>query len=94
MTKINANTMKKLRIEGYSCTEEGIFDALCEAKILITALQIEWIEIKVFKDSNRQEKEGHSWIKVSKDSSVHDLMNIYRLQEQVKKLENNGNEIS
>jgi len=75
----------KLRIEGYSCTEDVIFDAICDAKALIEALKLEWIEIKVFKDVNRQG--GHDWLKVSKDSSIHDMMTIYKLQQQLKELE-------
>ncbi len=77
----------KLRIEGFSCTEENLMAALLEAKALLQSTDLIEIEIKVFHDISRDPSKGHSWAKIHRDSYPYDRLQVYELYKRIKNLE-------
>lgn len=75
----------KTRIE-FSCVEDDLTSSLYEVHKVLTALDLQSCELKVFHDKNRTADLGHSWITVTIKSNPPELAEIYRLKRELFKL--------
>jgi len=76
----------KTRIE-VSCVEENLSASLCEVRKLVDAMKMLSIELEVFHDINRSQTGGKSYITVTNQSSVNELLEIYSLKKKIRELQ-------
>lgn len=69
-----------------SCTEEHVMESLFEVSSIISVTDLVSMELKVFKDKNRNPGLGHSYVTVTKKSDPRELYQIYELKNKIAEL--------